>query len=149
MVNSMIQWPDECYVELEDGICNLVKSLHGLGIRTLMSCEGHIRTSPYYVGVLPYPWIVILVTPEEMNELMRRISSWNELNPTKKWTLSQPRVHGSFTQEYIVSVIIRDNPGTLVTAFCPEEENAELSNDILMGLRTQSNDLAHFLKRPS
>ena len=149
MVNFIGKWPDKDYAELEDKICNLVRSLHGLRIMTVMSCDGHIRTSPIYVGVLPYPWIVIQVTPEEMNELMRRISSWNELYPTKRWTLSQARVHRSFTPEYIKSVMIRDNPGTLVTAFCPEEENLKLSNDVLMGLRAQSDDLAHFLKEPS
>lgn len=76
---------------------------------------------------------------------MQIIDDWNNLNPNKRWILSKDRIHGSFTPEYISSVMIRDNPGTLVRALVPMEENVTLSAEILTELRKQASALACFL----
>lgn len=145
-----IEWPEDTYKSLDDYIRNLVKSIHFLGIETLMSCEGHIRTSWIYSGILPWPWIILLTTEERLDDLVRRIESWNNMHSTaKKWILSEKRIHGSFTPEYIQSLIIRNNPGYLARALVPKCENIELSQRVLTLSQVQANELARFLQEPS
>lgn len=149
MVASIFRWSDKDYQRLDSGIRDLVRSLHFSEIITIMSCEGHIRTSPIYVGVLPWPWIIIAAEPKQMTDLTQRLDSWNRLNPAKKWILSVQRIHGSFTPDYVRYMIKTNFPGTSVRTLCPEEENLGLSGNILAELQKQSPDLAHFLTEPS
>lgn len=149
MITKKIQWSDEVYAELENGVSALVRSLHLLGIRTIMSCEGHIRTLPIYTGILPWPWVIIQVNKEERDILARAISLWNELNPLQRWILSERRVHGSFTPEYIREYVIKDFPGESVTALVPEDENVRLDPNVLISAQKQADELARFLQKPS
>lgn len=55
MIAKKFQWENREYRKLENGIRKLVKTLHFLGVQTIMSCEGHIRTEWYYTGILPWP----------------------------------------------------------------------------------------------
>ena len=149
MITTQICWSDTSYQKLENGIRDLVRSLHSLGIKTIMSCEGHIRTAGYYTGVLPWPWIIIAVEPEQMTTLQQKLNIWNELNPRKRWILSIERIHGPFTSEYVSEMIRREFPGCQVRALVPEDENAALDADILIATQTQTGDLANFLQKPS
>ncbi len=149
MTAIQICWADTEYKELDDGVRDLVKSLHLLGIRTIMSCEGHIRTAWYYVGVLPWPWVIIAVTPEQMASLQQKLYFWNRLNPQKQWILSVERIHGSFTPEYVRGMIKREFPGCQVRSLVPRNENMSLDPNILIAMRMQAIELASFLQRPS
>lgn len=142
-------WPESEYARLEDNVRDLVKALHRLGIITVMSCQGHIRTAWYYTGVLPWPWIIIQDKPEKIAVLSRLIEAWNKDNPGKKWILSKDRIHPSFTPEYIVNVMQRDYPGTIVRALVPAEENSDLSEDVLKQLQEQAVAFALFLAQSS
>lgn len=142
-------WPAAEYQELDSGIRDLVKSLHLLGIRTIMSCEGHIRTSPIYVSVLPWPRVVIAVTPEQMALLQQKLDFWNKLNPQKRWILSVERIHPSLTPEYVRGKIRREFPECQVRALVPEDKNMWLDQNILIAMRMQAIELAGFLQEPS
>lgn len=126
-----IGWSDEGYEKLDAGIRPLVRILHELGIRTIMSCEGHIRESPIYVGVLPWPWVIVQLTMEEYSLLQRKLFEWNDLHPGMEWVLSVKRIHGSFTPDYIKNHILADYPGEQVRALVPKDENGHLDPHIL------------------
>ena len=149
MSSRIAQWTDEDYARLEEDIRDLVKSLHCLGVMTVMSCQGHIRTHWYETGILPWPWVVIQTTKEEMDRLMQIITAWNKLNPNKKWELSQRRIHGSFTPHYIKTVMMRAYPGTIVRALVPVAENPKTSAEVLTELQKQAPGLSQFLINPS
>lgn len=141
----LIIWPEEDYAQLENEVRELVRALHRLGITTIMSCEGHIRSSPIYVGVLPWPWVIVVLDPEKLSLLTQKIDCWNGKNPCEKWILSTERIHKSFTPEYIAHMIARDFPGCIVRALCPEGKNEFLDPMGLLVSQLQAVDLANFL----
>jgi len=138
-------WADEEYLHLDAGIRELVKALHFLGVKTVMSCQGHIRTSCVYQGILPWPWIIIAANPRQMEALQKSLDSWNNANWRKKWILSVERIHGSFTPDYVEHMIEREFRGCQVRALVPREENNSLSHEILAELQTHVPDLSRFL----
>jgi len=143
--NNKIKWPDEEYQLLDDGVRDLVKALHFLGIKTIFSCEGHIRTSPIYTGVLPWPYVILLISDDQIRVFQERINKWNEANDGFGWTLSKRRIHGSFTPEYIKSVILSEHPAHTVTTLCPINENHALDKDLLIEMQMHACKLAEFL----
>jgi len=143
--DNKIKWPDEDYQLLEDGIRDLVKALHVLGIKTIFSCEGHIRTSPAYVGVLPWPYVILLISDDQIRVFQERINKWNEANDGFGWTLSKRRIHGSFTPKYIKSEILSRHPAHAVTTLCPINENRALDKDLLAEMQMHARKLAEFL----
>ena len=147
MSNNNIQWPDKEYKKLEKGVCDLVKSLHLLGIKTIFSCQGHIRTSSIYTGILPWPNVILLITEDEITILQEKLDTWNNLNPEQVWILSKRRIHGSYTPEYIRSCILPRHPGHTVTTLCPRSENHRLDDVLLGEMQIQANELSEFLRQ--
>ena len=145
MTANQICWSDASYQKLEGGIRDLVRSLHLLGIKTIMSCGGHIRKVWYHVGVLPWPWVIIVVESEQMAILQSKLNAWDKLNPYKRWILSIESIHGSFIPEYIRGMIKREFPGRQVRALVPEDKNTTLDVNILIAMRMQAIELASFL----
>ncbi len=145
MSDNKIKWPDTEYQLLENGIRELVKALHLLGIKTIFSCEGHIRTSPIYIGVLPWPYVILLISDDQIEPFQEKINMWNKANDRHGWTLSKRRIHGSFTPEYIKSEILSKYPGHTVTTLCPINENCTLDHGLLAEMQMHAGKLAEFL----
>ena len=143
--DDSIDWKNDEYKNLESGIRQLVKSLHKTGIRTEMSCEGHIREKWYYTGVLPYPWVIIKPLEKQLAKIKKLLKAWNKQNPENKWILTTERIHGSYTPDYIEWKIKEREPfGTVFLALTPEEENNTLSKKKLTALQKTVNELAKF-----
>lgn len=139
-------WTDEDYGHLDEKVRDLVKALHQFQIRTIMSCEGHIRESWVYGGVLPYPWVIVILNPSDLERLGTKLNQWNHLNPNQKWTLSVKRVHGSFTPEYIISDVTCGDSTLTVTTLVPKDDNErDLSVDVLAEFQKQAHTLAAFI----
>lgn len=149
MPAPQISQPEISYNWLDNNIRDLVKSLHLLDIITLSSCEGHIRKDPYHTGVIPWPWVIIAVTPEKMKLLQNKLDDWDKLNPQKKWILSERKIYGPLTIKYIKEMAKKDFPDCQVMALTPEEENKSLKEGILDEMQSQAIELAIFLQKPS
>ena len=139
-------WTTEDYGHLDSGIRELVRGLHQFRIRTIWSCEGHIRSSGLYVGVLPYPWVIVILNPDDLARLQKKITEWNMRHPLERWMLSKERVHGSFTPEYIAAEVTGGNKSLTVTALVPEDDNERcLSPRLLNNFQQQVPRLAEFI----
>lgn len=132
---------DEWYLDFDDKIQNLVKALHSFGIETIWCCEGHIRTERFFTGVLPWPYVIVICTLKEIQKLETAIGKWNDSMPSYRWMLSQRRIHGSLTPDYLSYTYLG-----IVRALVPVEENNELSAEVLMELQESANEFANFLR---
>jgi hypothetical protein len=139
-------WTEEDYGHLDEGIRVLVKALHQYRIRTIMSCEGHIRESWFYTGVLPYPWVILILNPSDLKRIQSKLEEWNRENKNEKWILSKQRIHGSFTPDYIRSAVICGDNTLTVTALVPKDDNEKkLSAATLAAFQQQVPKLASFI----
>jgi hypothetical protein len=132
---------DEWYVCIDENIRDLVRALHGVGVWTVFSCEGHIRSDPIYVGVYPWPWVIVQGTLREIHTLERMLGVWNDSDQVDKWILSKARMHGSLTPEYVEATF-----SGYVTALVPVCTNSRLSADVLSRLQDSARELSEFIK---
>ena len=135
---------DKWYLSFDEKIQKLVKALHFFGIETIWCCEGHIRTEWYFTGILPWPYTIVHCTRKEFQRLETALDEWNDSKPNHRWMLSERRIHGSLTPDYIRHTYLG-----IVRALVPVEENLNLSHDILAELQNSANEVASFLESHS
>jgi hypothetical protein len=100
---------------------------------------------PIYTGVLPWPYVILLISDDQIRVFQERINKWNEANDGHGWTLSKERIHGSFTPGYIKSEILSGYPAHTVTSLCPINENRALDEGLLAEMQMYARKLAEFL----
>lgn len=145
-VRFRLDWTEEDYGHMDEKIRELLKALHQFRIKTIMSCEGHIRKSWIYAGVYPYPWVILILNPSDLRRMEAKLKEWNRQNKGENWILSGKRVHGSFTPAYIRSDVTCDDDTLTVTALVPENDNEkDLSATALAAFQQQVPRLASFI----
>lgn len=144
MLKNDICWSDDQYTEfIEEKIRDLVKALHRIGIRTEMSCEGHIGNP--FLNIMTYPWVLLIVLPDVKNRIVRRIATWNRKHQQSEWVLSEDRIYPVYTPEYIRNVILKKYPGAWFVQLCPESSNYSRSSEKLAEMQSRATELASFL----
>ncbi len=125
--------PAKAYEEFDPHIRELVKSLHGIGLGTRSSCEGHLDPERY---TRPYPHVSIDVKHPASSRsfLVRLLGLLGEWNCSGKgvWCLRPiALVHGG---EEILVLYLE-----------PEERNSQQDLAILQALQAEAKDLASFM----
>lgn len=112
-----------------------------------MSCEGHLEDMRDEVALVPWPWVVVAVTPSQRERLEAKVRDWNKFNPDKLWTLSKERITGSQTPGDVERTLhaCGHYQGSTLLALTPKSEN--LGNDAgeLQRTQGQAMELAGFL----
>lgn len=148
MGEQKLVWEEKEYQEyIEPGVRELVKALHIFGIKTKMSCEGHIL-DPWHRGILtgvyPWPWIILMDEIEKVDVLQKNLDLWNREYPENNWILSRERIHGSFTPRHIDNML-REKPNMTILALTPESENRNWSPETLTMFQQHAKDFGQFL----
>lgn len=125
--------PAEAYEEFDPRIRDLVKSLHGIGLGTRSSCEGHLDLERY---TRPYPHVSIDVKhpASSSKPIIRFLGLLGEWNCSGKgvWCLRPiALVHG--------------DEEVLVLDLQPKEMNSQQDLSILHALQAEAEGLASFL----